>query len=80
MRKKDVALIKRDIYPEIIKAAKHLFNEVGFKKTTVADIAHKLGMSQANVYRFCNSFSARSKPHPRKLQEILDRQARLCAI
>jgi AcrR family transcriptional regulator len=52
MKKKDVVLIKRDIYAEIIKAAKHLFNEVGFKKTTVADIAHELGMSQANVYRF----------------------------
>jgi AcrR family transcriptional regulator len=50
--KKDVSLIKRDIYAEIIKAAKHLFNEVGFKKTTITDIAHELGMSQANVYRF----------------------------
>ena len=52
MKKNDVALIKRDTCAEIIKAAKHLFNEVGFKKTTVADIAHELGMSQANVYRF----------------------------
>jgi AcrR family transcriptional regulator len=52
MKKKDVALIKRDSYAEIIKAAKHLFNEVGFKKTTVADIAHQSGMSQSNVYRF----------------------------
>jgi AcrR family transcriptional regulator len=52
MKKKEGALIKRDINAEIIKAAKHLFSEVGFKKTTVADIAHELGMSQANVYRF----------------------------
>jgi AcrR family transcriptional regulator len=51
MKKKDVA-IKRDIHAEIIKAAKHLFNEVGFKKTTIEDIAHELGMSHANVYRF----------------------------
>ncbi|MFZ3326280.1 MAG: helix-turn-helix domain-containing protein, partial [Methylocella sp.] len=55
MKKKDGALIKRDINAEIIKAAKHLFSEVGFKKTTVADIAHELGMSQTNVYRFFKS-------------------------
>ncbi len=55
MKKKDVALIKRDIYAEIIKAARHLFNEVGFKKTTIADIAHELGMSYANVYQFFKS-------------------------
>jgi AcrR family transcriptional regulator len=52
MKKNDGALIKRDINAEIIKAAKHLFSKVGSKKTTVADIAHELGMSQANVYRF----------------------------
>ena len=52
MKKKDGALIKRDINAEIIKAAKHLFSEVGFKKTTVADIAHELGMSRTNVYQF----------------------------
>ena len=55
MKKNDGALIKRDINAEIIKAAKHLFSEVGFKKTTVADIAHELGMSQTNVYRFFKS-------------------------
>ncbi len=55
MKKKDGALIKRDINAEIIKAAKHLFSEVGFKKTTVADIAHELGMSQTNIYRFFKS-------------------------
>ena len=55
MKKKEGALIKRDINAEIIKAAKHLFSEVGFKKTTVADIAHELGMSQTNVYRFFKS-------------------------
>lgn len=55
MKKKDGALIKRDINAEIIKAAKHLFSEVGFRKTTVADIAHELGMSPTNVYRFFKS-------------------------
>lgn len=36
----------------IIQAAESLFREVGYAKTTVADIAGNLGMSSANVYRY----------------------------
>jgi AcrR family transcriptional regulator len=36
----------------IIDAAESLFREVGYSKTTVADIASALGMSPANVYRY----------------------------
>jgi len=36
----------------IIEAAESLFKEVGYAKTTVADIAGNLGMSSANVYRY----------------------------
>jgi AcrR family transcriptional regulator len=43
---------------KIIATAERLFREIGFQKTTVADIARALGMSPANVYRF---FSAKSE-------------------
>ncbi len=36
----------------IIAAAEQLFRDIGFQKTTVADIARTLSMSPANVYRF----------------------------
>ena len=42
----------------IVEAAEQLFKQIGFQKTTVADIAKKLGMSSANVYRFFDSKKA----------------------
>jgi AcrR family transcriptional regulator len=36
----------------ILTVAERLFREIGYAKTTVADIAAALGMSSANVYRF----------------------------
>ena len=36
----------------IVAAAEGLFRQLGFAKTTVADIAGELGMSPANVYRY----------------------------
>jgi AcrR family transcriptional regulator len=36
----------------IVATAERLFREIGFQKTTVADIARELRMSPANVYRF----------------------------
>jgi AcrR family transcriptional regulator len=42
----------------IIATAGRLFREIGFQKTTVADIARELRMSPANVYRF---FGAKSE-------------------
>jgi len=42
----------------IIATAERLFREIGFQKTTVADIARELRMSPANVYRF---FGAKSE-------------------
>jgi AcrR family transcriptional regulator len=43
---------------KIIATAERLFREIGFQKTTVADIARELHMSSANVYRF---FGAKSE-------------------
>ncbi|HPG03141.1 MAG: TetR family transcriptional regulator [Rhodoblastus sp.] len=39
----------------IVETAEQLFREIGFQKTTVADIARELKMSPANVYRFFGS-------------------------
>ena len=36
----------------ITEVAENLFREMGYAKTTVADIARTLGMSPANVYRY----------------------------
>ena len=38
--------------------AERLFREIGYQKTTVADIAKELRMSPANVYRFFDSKKA----------------------
>ncbi len=43
---------------KILDTAEDLFLRVGYAKSTVADIAHMLGMSSANIYRFFPSKSA----------------------
>jgi AcrR family transcriptional regulator len=47
-----------DTKARIVEAAEALFRQIGFAKTTVADIAAELGMSPANVYRFFTSKGA----------------------
>lgn len=42
----------------IIETAERFFREIGYQKTTVADIAKSLRMSPANVYRFFDSKKA----------------------
>jgi AcrR family transcriptional regulator len=42
----------------ILSAAWDHFRQIGFKKTTIADIAGTLGMSSANIYRFFPSKDA----------------------
>jgi AcrR family transcriptional regulator len=42
----------------IVATAERLFREIGYQKTTVADIAKSLKMSPANVYRFFDSKKA----------------------
>jgi AcrR family transcriptional regulator len=42
----------------ILAAAERLFRDIGYLKTTVADIARALKMSPANVYRFFDSKKA----------------------
>jgi AcrR family transcriptional regulator len=54
-----MALISEHIEPDtrerILVVAERLFREIGYQKTTVADIAKALRMSPANVYRFFDS-------------------------
>jgi AcrR family transcriptional regulator len=42
----------------ILEAATRLYRRIGYKKTTVADIAHDMSMSPANLYRFFPSKQA----------------------
>lgn len=44
-----------DTRSRIIMAAERLYRQLGYQKTTVADIARELEMSPANVYRFFRS-------------------------
>src|SRR5438046_3451590 len=47
--------IEHDTRERILVVAERLFREIGYQKTTVADIAKVLRMSPANVYRFFDS-------------------------
>jgi AcrR family transcriptional regulator len=50
--------IESDTRERILEVAERLFREIGYQKTTVADIAKVLRMSPANVYRFFDSKKA----------------------
>jgi AcrR family transcriptional regulator len=50
--------IESDTRERILVVAERLFREIGYRKTTVADIAKMLRMSPANVYRFFDSKKA----------------------
>ena len=39
----------------IVQVAAHLFRDLGYQKTTVREIAEKLAISPANIYRFFHS-------------------------
>jgi len=47
--------VETDVRARILVTAERLFREIGYQKTTVADIAKALQMSPANVYRFFDS-------------------------
>lgn len=50
--------IEPDTRERILAVAERLFRQIGYQKTTVADIAKELRMSPANVYRFFDSKKA----------------------
>ncbi|WP_024513804.1 TetR/AcrR family transcriptional regulator [Bradyrhizobium sp. Tv2a-2] len=50
--------VESDTRERILVVAERLFRQIGYQKTTVADIAKELRMSPANVYRFFESKKA----------------------
>jgi AcrR family transcriptional regulator len=64
-----------DTRDRIMDVADRLFRQLGFAKTTVADIAGELGMSPANVYRFFPSKNAIVEAICRKCLSEVDERA-----
>ncbi len=59
---------EKDTSKLIVEAADRLFRQIGFQKTTVADIARELHMSPANVYRY---FGAKSEINEAVCKDLL---------
>ena len=67
------------IRERIVQAAIRLHRQIGFKKTTVADIARGASMSPANVYRFFASKQAIEEAVVADLFEHVSAEATLAA-
>jgi AcrR family transcriptional regulator len=63
----------------ILMAAWDHFRQLGFRKTTIADIAGTLGMSSANIYRFFPSKDALTEAICRNMLGALTETARSAA-
>src|SRR6195256_1635719 len=63
----------------ILVVAERLFREIGYQKTTVADIAKVLRMSPANVYRFFDSKKAIHEGVARALMVEVEDEAQAIA-
>jgi len=78
-----MALISEHIEPDtrerILVVAERLFREIGYQKTTVADIAKMLRMSPANVYRFFDSKKAINQGVARRLMGEVEDTAQTIA-
>ena len=68
--------IEPDTRERILVVAERLFREIGYQKTTVADIAKELRMSPANVYRFFDSKKAIHEGVARSLMSGVEDAAR----
>lgn len=71
--------VETDTRERILVVAERLFREIGYQKTTVADIAKVLRMSPANVYRFFNSKKAIHEGVARALMGEVEEAARAIA-
>ncbi|MGD9658259.1 MAG: TetR/AcrR family transcriptional regulator [Methylocystis sp.] len=60
---------------KIVATAGRLFREIGFQKTTVADIAREMRMSPANVYRFFGAKSEINAAVARQLMSEVEQAA-----
>jgi AcrR family transcriptional regulator len=72
--------IEPDTRERILVVAERLFREIGYQKTTVADIAKVLRMSPANVYRFFDSKKAIHEGVARGLMGEVEDAAQAIAI
>ena len=68
-----------DVRERILVAAERLFREIGYQKTTVADIAKSLHMSPANVYRFFDSKRSITEGVARRLMGEVEHAAQVIA-
>lgn len=68
-----------DTHRQILAVAQRLFTTIGYRKTTVADIAAELGMSPANVYRFFESKKAINEGVAELLLDGIARQLEVIA-
>jgi AcrR family transcriptional regulator len=71
--------IEGDTRERILAVAERLFRQIGYQKTTVADIAKELRMSPANVYRFFESKKAIHEGVARTLMGEVETEARRIA-
>ncbi len=71
--------IEPDTRERILVVAERLFREIGYQKTTVADIAKLLRMSPANVYRFFDSKKAIHEGVARRLMAEVEEAAEAIA-
>ena len=72
--------IESDTRERILVVAERLFREIGYQKTTVADIAKALRMSPANVYRFFDSKKAIHEGVARTLMGCVEDSAHAIVI
>lgn len=66
---------EKDTRQRIVETAERLFRQLGYQKTTVADIARELGMSPANVYRFFGAKSEINEAVARQLMSEVEHAA-----
>src|SRR5438477_2454356 len=71
--------VEPDTRERILVVAERLFRQIGYQKTTVADIAKELRMSPANVYRFFDSKKAIHEGVARGLMGEVEVEARRIA-
>ena len=71
--------VETDTREKILVVAERLFRQMGYQKTTVADIAKELRMSPANVYRFFDSKKSIHESVARTLMGEVEIAARLIA-
>jgi AcrR family transcriptional regulator len=71
--------VETDTRERILVTAERLFREIGYQKTTVADIAKALNMSPANVYRFFDSKKSINAGVARRLMGQVERQSQAVA-